>query len=172
MPAARYIQLSEAEDKQLQAIENNKGLAEKVRLRAKVVRLSHRRMKVTEIAAYVGRDDGSILRDFDRWEASGVEGLADGKSPGQASSLGEKEKAFMREKLAEERAWTATTLAEEVNKKFKLSINRESMRVCLLAMAYSWQRQRYVPVKTPQADVLHEAKETLAGFKKKRKQER
>lgn len=170
MPAARYIQLSEAEDKQLQAIENNQGLAEKVRLRAKVVRLSHRGMKVGEIAAYMGRDDGTILRDFDRWETQGIEGLADGASPGQRSPLGETEKAFMREKLAEERAWTASTLAEAVNQKFKLSVNRESMRVCLVAMGYSWQRQRYVPVKTPKAELLQEAKATLDGFKKKQKQ--
>jgi transposase len=169
MPAARYVQLSEAEDKKLQGIENNKGLAEKVRLRAKVVRLSHRGMKVTAIAAYVGRDDGTILRDFDRWEARGMEGLADGDIPGQRSPLGEAQKAYIREKLAEERAWTASTLAEEVNKKFKLSVNRESMRVCLLELGYTWQRQRYVPIKTPAAEVLSEAKTTLEGFKKKRK---
>ena len=54
MPAARYIELCAVEDKQLQEIENNEGLAKKVRLRAKVIRLSHRRMKVTEIAGYVG----------------------------------------------------------------------------------------------------------------------
>ncbi|MGL4608164.1 MAG: helix-turn-helix domain-containing protein, partial [Trueperaceae bacterium] len=161
MPAARYIQLSEAEDKQLQAIENNKGLAKKVRLRAKVVRLSHRGMKVTAIAAYVGRDDGSILRDFDRWESQGIAGLADGNIAGQRSPLGDKEKAFIREKLAEERAWTATTLAEAVNKKFKLKVNRESMRVCLLELGYTWQRQRYVPIKTPDAKRLSEAKHTL-----------
>jgi transposase len=169
MAAARYIQLSEADDKKLQGIENNQGLAEKVRLRAKIVRLSQRGMKVTAIAAYVGRDDGSILRDFDRWEARGIEGLADGKIAGQRSPLGEAQQAFLREKLAEERSWTASTLAEAVNKKFKLTVNRESLRVCLLGMGYSWQRQRYVPIKTPDAKVLSEAKETLEGFKKKQK---
>jgi transposase len=170
MPAARYIELSETEDQELKEIENNEGLSEKVRLRAKVIRLSQRQMRIEEIANYTGRHRSSIRRDFDRWEVRGVAGLADGTSPGQASPLGEKEKAFMREKLAEERAWTATTLAEEVNKKFKLNVNRESMRVCLLGMGYTWQRQRYVPIKTPPAEVLKEAKETLDGFKKKQRQ--
>jgi transposase len=170
MPGTRYIELSEAEDQELKEIENNKRFSEKVRLRAKVIRLSHRQMCMEEIAKYTGRHRSSIRRDFDRWEAQGVAGLADGVSPGQASPLGEKEKVFLKEKLAEERAWTATTLAEEVNKKFKLEVNRESMRVCLRDMGYSWQRQRYVPIKTPAADVLNEAKETLDGFKKKRKQ--
>ena len=166
MPTARYIQLSESDDKKLQELENSKGLAEKVRLRARVLRLSHRKMKVTAIAAYVGRDDGTILRDFARWEARGIEGLADGEIAGQRSPLGEAQKAFIHEKLAEERAWTASTLAEEVNKKFKLSVNRESMRVCLLELGYTWQRQRYVPIKTPPAEVLSEAKETLKKKKK------
>jgi transposase len=170
MPSARYIKLSEAEDKRLKEIEESPGLAKKVRLRAKVLRLSHRGMKVTQIAVHVGRDDGSILRDFNRWEESKIEGLSDGKAVGQRSPLGEVEKAFIREKLAEERSWTASTLAEAVNKKFKLKVNRESMRVCLLDMSYTWQRQRYVPVKTPDAKQLSEAKEALEGFKKKPKQ--
>lgn len=172
MPASRYIQLSEAEDKQLKEIEANPRLAKKVCLRAKVLRLSHRGMKVPQIAEHVGRDDGSILRDFNRWEESKIDGLADGKATGQRSPLGEAEKAYLREKLAEERAWTATTLAENVNKKFKLKVNRESMRVCLLELGYTWQRQRYVPIKTPDAKRLSEAKETLEGFKKKHKREK
>ena len=98
-----------------------------------------------------------------------MEGLADGAIPGQRSPLGETEKAYLREQLAEERAWTASTLAEAVNKKFKLTVNRESLRVCLLGMGYSWQRQRYVPIKPPDAKGLSEAKETLEGFKKKQK---
>jgi hypothetical protein len=98
-----------------------------------------------------------------------MEGLADGAIPGQRSPLGETEKAYLREQLAEERAWTAGTLAEAVNKKFKLSVNRESLRVCLLELGYTWQRQRYVPIKTPAATVLKEAKATLDSFKKKQK---
>ena len=169
MPAARYIELSDTEDQELKELENNQGLAEKVRLRAKVIRLSQRQMRIEEIANYTGRHRSSIRRDFDRWEAQGVEGLADGAIPGQRSPLGETEKAYLREQLAEERAWTAGTLAEAVNKKFKLNVNRESLRVCLLELGYSWQRQRYVPIKTPAATVLNEAKATLDSFKKKQK---
>ena len=172
MPASRYIKLSEVEDEKLKEIEENAGLGKKVRLRAKVLRLSHRGMKVPQIAAYVGRDDGSILRDFDRWEASKIDGLADGKATGQRSPLGEAERAYIREQLSEDRSWTASTLAEAVNKKFKLEVNRESMRVCLLEMGYTWQRQRYVPIKTPDAKRLSEAKEALEDFKKKRKLEK
>ena len=78
MGAARTIKLSEAEDKQLGELEHQQGLGEKVRLRAKVLRLSHRCMSVEEIASYTGRHPTTVLRDFNRWEQSGVQGLADG----------------------------------------------------------------------------------------------
>lgn len=164
---AIYIKLSEAEDKQLQKIEANELVHKKVGLRVQVVRLSHRHLSAEAIAVYLGRSYRSVLRDLRRWEARGITGLADGEIAGQRSPLGEVEKAYLREKLAEESSWTARTLAEAVNQKFKLKVNRESMRMCLLSMGYTWQRQRYVPIKTPDAKRLSEAKETLDGFKKK-----
>lgn len=172
MPAARYIKLSEIEDQKLKATEENELLHKKVRVRAKVLRLSERGMSIPEIAEYTGRSESTLLRDFDRWEEKKFEGLADGEIAGQRSPLGEAEKAYIREKLAEDRSWTATTLAEAVNKKCKLKVNRESMRVCLLDMGYTWQRQRYVPLKMPDAKVLEEAKDTLESYKKKLRQEK
>ena len=83
--------------------------------------------------------------------------------------MGEAEKAFLKEKLAEDRSWTATTLAEAVNERFGLKVNRESMRVCLLGMGYSWQHQGYVPVKTPYIEVLDKATKTLDELKKSQK---
>ena len=154
MPAARYVKLKATEDSELQGIENNPSLNEKVRLRAKVIRLSNCKLSVDEIAAYTGRHSTTVLRDFRRWEEGGVEGLADGQITGQQSPLREKERSFLVEKLSEERSWTASQLAEVVNEKFKLKVNRESMRICLHGLGYSWQRHRYVPVKQPEADML------------------
>ena len=166
MGAARYIKLSEAEDKQLQDLEHSQGLRDKVRLRAKVLRLSHRGMSVEEIASYTGRHITSVLRDFNRWEEKGVQGLADGVGSGQRSPLGEQHKRFLREKLSEERSWTASQLAEAVNEKFKLKVNRETMRVCLHSMGYSWQRHRYAPVKQPDAEVLATKQAEFDSLKK------
>lgn len=154
MGAARYIQLSEAEDKELQGIESNPDLNEKVRVRAKVLRLSHRGMSVEAIATYTGRDATTVRRDFKRWEKNKVAGLADGQSKGRRSPLDEQAQSFLVQKLSEERSWTASQLAEAVDEKFKVKVNRETMRVCLQARGYAWQRQRYVPVKEPDADVL------------------
>lgn len=166
MGAARYIKLSEAEDKQLRGFENSQMLNEKVRLRAKVLRLSYRGISVEEIASYTGRHATTVLRDFNRWKESSVQGLADGVSSGQRSPLGEEQKSFLKDKLTEERSWTASQLAEVVNKKFKLKVNRETMRVCLHALGYSWQRHRYVPVKQPGAELLAAKQVAFGGLKK------
>ena len=135
MPAAKYIRLSETEDKQLREIEHQQGMREKVRLRAKILRLSHRGMKAEAIASYTGRAVSTVLRDYERWERLGIEGLQDGRAPGRRSPIGEQEQVFLKEKLSEERSWTASQLAEVVNEKFKLKVNRESMRVCLPSWA-------------------------------------
>ncbi len=166
MPAAKSISLSEAEDKQLREIEQQQGLREKVRLRAKILRLSHRGMSVEEIASYTGRHSTTVLRDFERWETAGIAGLQDGRAPGRRSPLGEKEHGFLLNKLTEERSWTASQLAEAVNKEFQLRVNRESMRVCLHSMGYSWQRHRYIPVKQPKAEVLAAKQAEFDSLKK------
>lgn len=141
-------------------------LNEKVRLRAKVLRLSYCGISVEEIASYTGRHATTVLRDFNRWKEGGVEGLADGVSSGQRSPLGEEQKSFSTDKLTEERSWTALQLAEVVNEKFKLKVNRETMRVCLHALGYAWQRHRYVPVKQPDAELLAAKQVAFDGLKK------
>lgn len=165
---ARQVKLSEAEDERLRKVEQQAGLREKVRLRAKVLRLSHRGMPAKEIAAYTGRHLSSVLRDFTRWEKQGLTGLADSVIPGRRSPIGQEQRSFLLEQLREERSWTAGQLAEALAEKFGLKVNRESMRVCLHGLGYSWQRHRYVPVKQPEAELLARKQQELAEFKKSR----
>lgn len=84
MPASRFIHLIDDDAKQLRAIEQNAHLKPKVRLRAQVLRRSHRGDTVAQIAASTGRRATSICRDLDRWQDHGVAGLADGMAPGQS----------------------------------------------------------------------------------------
>lgn len=172
MPSARYIKLKKKEDKKLKELEHNQGMNDKVRLRAKVLRLSHRGMSVEEIAEYTGRHSTTILRDFDRFEEAGMKGLADGKSRGQPSPIGQKERRFLVAKLSEERGWTASQLADVLNEAFELAVNRETMRVCLHELGYSWQRHRYVPAKEPDAEVLALKQEEFDTLKKEPKRAR
>ena len=172
MGAARYISLSEADNKELRGVENNKGLSDKVRLRAKVLRLSNIGMSTQEIAAYTGRHLSSITRDFNRWEAKGLKGLVDGVGSGQPSPVTKVEQDFLIKKLSEDRSWTAGQLCEVLNEQFKLTVNRESMRVCLHSLGYSWQRHRYIPVKKPDAELLSKKEAELKLLKKDHRMEK
>jgi transposase len=151
----------------LREIEQNPYLKPKVRLRAQVLRLSHRQNTVGQISSYTGRSQASICRDFDRWQDRGFEGLADGSAPGNPPRVTEEVKAFLKEKLSEERTWNASQLAEAVEECFGVKVTPEAIRQHLLAMGYRWKRTRYVP-SYPPPDPQEElkAKQELKRLKK------
>ena len=103
MPPSRFVRLTEEEDARLRGIEQFLHLKPKVRLRAQVLRLSHRGSDMEAIASYTGRSPQSVGRDLDRWEERGVEGLADGTAPGNPPRVTEEVRVSMEDKLAEEK---------------------------------------------------------------------
>ncbi len=166
MPSSRFIRLTEQEDNRLREIEQDPYLKPKVRLRAQVLRLSHRGYNMEAIASYTGRSTSSVGRDLDRWEERGMEGLADGTAPGNPPRVSGRMRAFMEEKLSEERTWNATQLAEALLERFGLLVTPEAVRQHLLSMGYSWKRTRYVPAKDPDPEEEREAREELEVLKK------
>lgn len=88
-----------------------------------------------------------MLRNFSRWQERGLAGLADGAISGRRSPVSSAARAFLAEKLLEERSWTAQQLAAVLQERLGLRVNRESMRRCLHAMGYRWQCHRFVPIK-------------------------
>lgn len=168
MPPARFVRLKPEEDARLREIEQDAHLKPKVRLRAQVLRLSGRGETIERIAAYTGRSPASVARDLDRWEGRGLEGLADKTAPGNPPRVTEEVKLFMEEKLAEERTWNATQLAEAIERRFgaEARVGAETIRLHLLAMGYRWKRTRYVPSEPPDPEEEHEAREELESLKK------
>lgn len=75
-------------------------------------------------------------------------------------------RAFMEERLSEERTWNATQLAEALKESFGLSLTPEAVRQHLLSMGYSWKRTRYAPAKDPDLEEEREAREELEELKK------
>ena len=134
MPPSRFVRLTEEEDARLREIEQDPYLKPKVRLRAQVLRLSHRGSNMRTIASYTGRSEASIGRDFDRWKERGLEGLADGTAPGNPPRITEEAKAFLREKLSEERTWNAAQLAEALGQSFGTEVTPEAVRQHLSAI--------------------------------------
>jgi transposase len=172
MPPSRHIRLTEEEDARLRQIEQDPYLKPKVRLRAQVLRLSHRGSNMQTIAAYAGRSSASVGRDLDRWEQRGIEGLADGTAPANPPRITEEARIFMEEKLPEERTWNATRLAEALERSFGIGVTPEAIRQHLIAMGYSWKRTRYVPSRSPDPEEEREARGELEGLKKGRRKER
>ena len=166
MPPSRFVRLTEEEDDRLRAIEQDPYLKPKVRLRAQVLRLSHRGSNMAAISAYTGRGAASVFRDLERWEERGFEGLADGTAPGNPPRVTREARAFMEERLSEDRTWNATQLAEEIEGHFGVVVTPEAVRQHLNAMGYSWKRTRYAPSKPADPEEEREAREELEGLKK------
>jgi transposase len=157
--------LTPEEDARLREIEQDAHLKPKVRLRAQVLRLSGRGEGVGSIAAYTGRSEASVLRDLARWEQRGFEGLADGTAPGNPSRVSAEVRAFVEERLSEERTWNASQLAEQIGVRFGVVVGAEAVRQHLLKMGYRWKRTRYVPSKPADPEEECEAREELEGLK-------
>ena len=166
MTSSRHTRLTEEEDARLREVEQDPYLKPKVRLRAQVLRLSNRGSNMATIASYTGRSSQSVGRDLDRWRERGIEGLADGSPPGRAPRVTEPMRAFMEERLSEERTWNATQLAEALKEGFSVAVTPEAVRQHLLSMGYSWKRTRYAPAKEPDPEEEREAREELEELKK------
>ncbi len=166
MPPSRHIRLTEEEDTRLREIEQDPYLKPKVRLRAQVLRLSHRGSNMEKIASYTGRSPASVARDLQRWAERGVEGLADETAPGNPPRITGEMRDFMGSKLSEERTWNAAQLAEALEEEFGLAVTPEAVRQHLHSMGYSWKRTRYVPNKAPDPEEEMEAREELEALKR------
>lgn len=173
MPPSRFVRLTDQEDIRLRQIEQDPYLKPKVRLRAQVLRLSHRAYNMRSIASYTARSPQSIGRDLSRWEERGLAGLADGTAPGNPPRVTEEARTFMEGKLSEEeRTWNAAQLAEALLESFGIEVTPEAVRQHLRSMGYSWKRTRYVPNKPPDPEREREAREELEGLKKGRRKGR
>jgi transposase len=142
MPPSRHIRLTQEEDIRLPEIEQASHFKPKVRLRPQVLRLSHQGSNMEAVSTYTGRSRASIGRDLDRWEERGFEGLLDGTAPGNPPRITQEARAFMEEKLSEDRTWNATQLAEALEEDFGVEVTPEAVRQHLHSMGYSWKRTR------------------------------
>jgi transposase len=169
--AKRYIKLTPEEDEQLRKVEQTAGLGAKVKLRATILRLSNQGWDIERLVQYTKRSRWSILRDFDRWEVQGIQGLADATSPGNPLQVTEEVRAFLQERLGEDRAWNAAQLADEVRQKFTLQMHPQTIRHHLHLMGYGWKRTRYIPAQAPDPDAEHAARAALETLKRGHVQE-
>ena len=60
--------------------------------------------------------------------------------------------AFVEEKLAEDRVWTAPQLSAAIAERFGVRLAPKVVARHLRAMGYVWKRTRYVPKGRPEAE--------------------
>lgn len=167
----RFIRLRQEDNDRLREMEQNPHINAKVKLRAQILRLSHTGMSIQSITEHVGRSRDMVCATFKRWEEEGYKGLADQwKNENKRLVMTNEIKAFVEEKLAEERTWSCSQLSEAIKEAFDVDIGIEGIRKQLHKMGYSWKRGRYIPAKEidPAEKKRHEASlETLKrGLKK------
>ena len=165
MPPARFVRLAEEVDAQLREIEQTPTSNPRCACAPRSCACPGVEGQWGRIATYTGRSAASVLRDLDRWEERVFEGLADGAAPGNPPRITEEVRVFMHEKLAEERIWNATQLAEVVAEA-GLGVTPEAIRQHLVAMGFRWKRTRYVPSEAPDPEEEREARKELEALKK------
>lgn len=164
----RLLSLTPAQDEALRELELSPGVNAKVRLRASLIRLNGAGWGVPRLVAHFGRNPQSIHNDLDRFEQMGVAGLADGKAPGNKPSVTPEIELFLETKLAEDRVWHSSLLAEAVTERFGVKLGREAIRVTLLNLGYRWKRTRYAPGRDADPDVVAEHRASLETLKRGR----
>lgn len=162
----RFVRLTLEQDAQLRDVEKNPLLNAKVRLRASIVRLSNQNFSLSRLCLHFGRSERAVRNDLRRYEQHGLAGLADGKSPGAPSLFTAEMTAFVQEKLLEDRIWNCALLLDATLKRFGVRVERETMRLKVRSLGYSWKRTKYVPSKTPNPEVLAEHQASLETLKK------
>lgn len=160
----RFLSLTPEQDEALRELELSPGINAKVRLRASIVRLSHAGWGVPRLVTHFGRNPQSIYNDLGRFEQFGVEGLADGKAPGNKPSVTAEITALLERKLAEDGVWNSSLLSEAVREQFGVSLGREVIRTKLLELR--WKRTRYAPGRQADPKVVAEHRASLETFKR------
>jgi transposase len=160
--------LSQEQDSHLASLEHNSGIHAKVRLRASIIRLNSKGQSIDWLVEYFKRSKSTIEDDLNRFEQRGIEGLADRQAPGQPAKITAAIAAFLEQKLLEDRTWNCSQLAQEIQTAFNTQIKRDTIRIKLLELGYSWKRGRYSPGKTLDPKVVDKHKTELEELQKKR----
>ncbi len=104
------------------------------------------------IAAFLGLDRSTVRLVLKRYLQGGLPDLPYRKPPGAPRKVTEEVKAFLQDRLAEDRLWTLAQLQQEVEARFGFRLNLSTLSRHLRAMGYVWKRTRYVPAGKPEGE--------------------
>ena len=146
------IQLTPEEDRLLLELSLNPHVHKKTRLWAMMVRLAGEGWAAPQIARHFHKDRTTVYHVLKRFLRFGPKGLVYRKPPGAPRKFTPEIAAFVQERLAEDRVWTAPQLAQAIAERFGVYLAPKVISRHLRAMGYVWKRTRYVPVGKPSAE--------------------
>ncbi|WP_460331375.1 IS630 family transposase, partial [Thermus oshimai] len=149
MAAPLQIQLTPEEDRLLLELSLDPKTHKKTRLWAAMVRLAAEGWTAPRIARHFHKDRSTVYLVLRRFLEQGLPGLAYRKPPGAPRKFTPQMAAFLEERLAEDRTWTAPQLAEALAERFGVRLAPKVISRHLRAMGYVWKRTRYVPLGRP-----------------------
>ena len=145
-----YITLTEEQDAELALLERTAGINPKCSSEPASswplqqhltglgrIRLSSKRHPIAWLVAHFKCSRSTIEADLDRFDQHGIEGLVDGKAPGQPAKVTAEMIVFLETKLTEDQVWNCTLLTQEIQTRFGADIKRDTIRVKLLELGYS-----------------------------------
>nr|WP_223968981.1 IS630 family transposase [Thermus thermophilus] len=149
MAAPLRIQLTPEEDRLLLELSLDPRTHKKTRLWAMMVRLAAEGWTAPKIAQHFHKDRTTVYLVLRRFVREGLQGLAYRKPPGAPRKFTPEMAAFVEERLAEDRVWTAPQLAAALAERFGVRLAPKVVARHLRAMGYVWRRTRYVPPGKP-----------------------
>jgi transposase len=173
MPKQLNFRLDEPALKQVEQAMKHDPRAE-VRQRATALRLLHRGQTPKEVAALLAVSVASVYSWAQRWEAEGLEGLANRpKQPGRrkvtAAYCTALEQALGQEPSAFGYAfavWTLERLREHLNRETGISLTVQWLSVLLDDLGYVYRRPKHDLTHLQNAQAKQQALELLEELKK------
>jgi transposase len=139
--AYRFIEsLSEEQEEQLQRLRDT-GRTKRIRHRAHAILLSHGGKQIQEIAEIFQVDRNTVSAWLDRWDAQGIEGLADRPHTGAPPKLSESEQKLALELLAESPQridWVLIQIQQQTGK----TISPSTLKRLARRSNFRWKRMR------------------------------
>jgi transposase len=140
-PASRFIK--KLTKKQIHQLEEQKdyGVTPRIRHRAHAILLSHQGTSVVELAKIFQTNRTTISQWLNRWNAEGLDGLADKPRPGSPSKLTEAERMRVVE-LLEQSPHNPAAALSEIKREMDKEISRSTLKRIARKAGLIWKRMR------------------------------
>ena len=129
MGARLRVFLNAAEDRTLFELRAATRVAQRVKDRAEVIRLSHQGLYVEEIAVFLNWNERTVREALHRWQAKGLGGLWDAPRPGAQRRWQPEDLDYLEACLRQEqRTYNSQQLAQKLENERNVKVSADHLR--------------------------------------------